>query len=73
MINKFQREGANAFRKGFVGRPPVALSNPYNPNTQRNREWQLGYNKAYFKNLQELQNKEAKENLKTLSEYKGRP
>lgn len=58
MINKFQREGANAFRKGTVGRTSVALTNPYNPNTQRNREWELGFNKAYFQNLEQVQKKE---------------
>lgn len=38
------QEGFKAFKEGNLG-------NPYNENTSRNRDWELGFNKAYFSNL----------------------
>lgn len=64
MINKFQREGSSAFRKGTIGKSSKLITNPYNPNTQRNREWEVGYNKAYFENLKKVKLKEERDGRK---------
>jgi len=36
-------EGYQAFLKGSLG-------NPYQANTKDNRDWEMGFTKAYFKN-----------------------
>ena len=36
----------------------IATENPYNSNTMQYREWQRGYNLAYFKNLEKLKRDE---------------
>jgi len=41
-------EGYRAFKRGNV-------VNPYHKNTVRNRDWEFGFNKAYFDNLKELE------------------
>lgn len=42
-------EGRSAFLTGQVG-------NPYPINTNKNREWERGWNKEYFLNLEKLKN-----------------
>ena len=44
-------KGINAFKKGN-------MKNPYNFRTMKYREWQRGYNLAYFKNLEKLKRDE---------------
>lgn len=46
-------EGWQAFKRGNLG-------NPYPVDTQSHRDWEFGFNKAYFKNL-EVINAKAKE------------
>lgn len=46
------QEGYKAFREGLLG-------NPYSPNTSRHRDWEFGFNKAYFNNLEWVKKKEA--------------
>lgn len=41
------------FRKGN-------LENPFNEGTQRNKDWQFGFNKAYFANLEKVKSYEAR-------------
>lgn len=41
-------EGQRDFKVG-------QLVNPYNVNTTRNREWERGFNKAYFDNLDQIE------------------
>jgi hypothetical protein len=42
---KIQLEkGQYAFKKGWLG-------NPYDPDTVQGKEWQRGFNAAYFENL----------------------
>lgn len=41
-------EGKRAFRTG------KDLSNPYAENTVRHREWQYGFDRAYFDNVQRI-------------------
>lgn len=45
------KRGMEAFRTG-------ALGNPYNVDTQRHRDWELGFNKAYFAQLKRVQKRE---------------
>jgi hypothetical protein len=51
-MNAFQK-GMNAFKKGRLG-------NPYRPNTKDNRDWEFGFNKAYFSNLEKVKENENK-------------
>lgn len=36
------------------------ISDPYAPNTQDSRDWQFGFNKSYFANLERLNAKTQK-------------
>lgn len=36
------------------------ISNPYTKNTQDNRDWEFGFNKSYFANLERLNGKTKK-------------
>lgn len=40
-------QGQVAFAKGW-------LNNQYNPDTMQGKEWQRGFNKAYFENLNKI-------------------
>ena len=40
-------EGLKAFREGDLG-------NPHKPSTKQGREWEMGFNKAYFRNLERV-------------------
>lgn len=42
-----------AFKKGD-------LVNPYPENTTRHRDWQFGFNKAYFFNLEKVKQRESR-------------
>ena len=55
---QFER-GLNAFRgKQYIrnvdGNKIIATENPYNSNTMQHREWQRGYNFAYYKQLEKV-------------------
>lgn len=47
-------EGAYAFKRG------KNLTNPYPQGTSRYRNWEYGFNKAYFANLEMLNGKAEK-------------
>ena len=53
-------QGWQAFKKGDLG-------NPYEVNTQPHRDWEFGFNKAYFSNLERIngKTKEARTNSQT--------
>ena len=51
-MNAFQK-GMDAFKKGRLG-------NPYRPNTKDNRDWEFGFSKAYFSNLEKVKENENK-------------
>jgi len=51
-MNAFQK-GMDAFKKGRLG-------NPYRPNTKDNRDWEFGFNRAYFANLEKVLENENK-------------
>ena len=42
-------QGYYAFSRGWLG-------NQYNPDSNAGKEWQRGFNKAYFDNLAKLSN-----------------
>jgi|TARA_R110002012_G_scaffold287532_2_gene479930 hypothetical protein len=46
-------EGMKAFKTGRLG-------NPYSKNTKQNRDWEMGFNKAYFYNLEKVKLNEQK-------------
>ena len=61
---QFER-GMNAFKgkqyiKNVKGAKIIATENPYNPNTMQHREWQRGYNFAYYKQLEKVKQYEAR-------------
>ena len=61
---QFER-GVNAFKgKQYIQtvnkNKIIATISPYNPNTMQHREWQRGYNFAYFKNLERVKREEAR-------------
>lgn len=45
-MNPYNR-GINAFKKGHIG-------NPFPKNTKDYRDYEFGFNKAYFENLERL-------------------
>lgn len=53
-------EGRLAFKRGN-------LVNPYNPNTSRHRDWQFGFDRAYFENLEKVKNAEDRKAQKASS------
>ena len=61
---QFER-GLNAFRgnqyiRSVDGNKIIATENPYNSNTMQYREWQRGYNFAYFKQLEKVKKDESR-------------
>ena len=49
-------EGKTAFRRGSLG-------NPYTLNTKNNRDWEYGFNIAYFKNLEKVKKNERQQEV----------
>ena len=62
-MNAFQK-GMDAFKKGRLG-------NPYRPNTKDNRDWEFGFNKAYFKNKELVVERELRERSKKVYSAKA--
>ena len=61
---QFER-GVNAFKVISTYRllnknKIIATVSPYNSNTMQHREWQRGYNFAYFKQLEKVKREEAR-------------
>ena len=57
-------EGRLAFKKGKI-------SNPYNPDTSRYRDWQFGFDRAYFENLETVKDGENRKAQKASSWSRG--
>ena len=53
---KPSEQGKVAFITGNLG-------NPYEKNTKNNREWEMGFNRAYFFNLERVKENERKNNM----------
>ena len=65
---QFER-GINAFKgkqyiRNVKGSKIIATESPYKTNTMQHREWQRGYNFAYFKHLEKLKREEARRRSK---------
>lgn len=56
-MSSFQ-EGQRAFKTGNLDKNNRMKGNPYSPDTQDYKRWELGFNKAYFKNLRKVQRHE---------------
>ena len=61
--------GLNAVRgkqyiKSVDGIKIIATENPYNSNTMQHREWQRGYNFAYYKQLEKVKQNESRRRSK---------
>ena len=57
-MNKVVKQGMDAFRKGN-------LTNPYGKTTNKHKQWEFGFNTAYFQNLEKV--KEIEQKRKNLS------
>ena len=57
-MNKVVQQGMNAFKVGV-------LTNPYNEGTNKHKQWEFGFNQAYFSNLRKV--KEFEQKRKNLS------
>ena len=71
---QFER-GVNAFRgKQYIrnvdGHKIIATVSPYNENTMQHREWQRGYDFAYFKQLEKLKRGESRRGSKKVHAVK---
>ena len=65
---QFER-GINAFKgkqyiRNVKGSKIIATESPYKTNTMQHREWQRGYNFAYFKYLEKLKREEVRRRSK---------
>ena len=51
---------AKPFNQGYRGFLVGSLTNPYPQNTKDYRDWEFGFNKAYFKNKEQVLDKESR-------------
>ena len=51
---------AKPFNQGYKGFLIGNLKNPYVCNTKEHRDWEFGFNKAYFKNKEQVLDKESR-------------
>lgn len=50
-MNKVVQQGHTSFTKGN-------LVNPYNEGTNKHKQWEFGFNQAYFDNLEKVKKNE---------------
>ena len=53
------------FSQGIRDFKAGQISNPFTTNTNRHRDWQFGFNKAYFENLARVKNAEEKRSARS--------
>lgn len=58
MVKTKKRKFDPVVSEGFKSFWDGTLSNPYKVNTEKNRRWELGFNKAYFINLDKVKKRE---------------
>lgn len=58
--------GANAFHRGFTAFRKGYIGNPFGVNTKDHRDYEFGFNKAYFENLERQKEYERKANKKKI-------
>lgn len=50
----------NAFEQGYQDFAKGNLINPYNKDTPKHRDWEFGFNKAFFRNAERVRENEAR-------------
>ena len=50
----------NAFEQGYQDFGKGQTTNPYNTNTPKHRDWEFGFNKAFFRNAERVRENEAR-------------
>ncbi len=48
----------SVFKKGIAAFKSGNLGNPHPVNTDQNRQWEAGFNSAYFNNLEKVKRRE---------------
>jgi hypothetical protein len=48
----------NAFEQGYKDFGKGSTTNPYTRDTPKHRDWEFGFNKAYFRNLERVRENE---------------
>lgn len=48
------------FEQGYKDFAKGQITNPYNPGTPKYRDWEFGFNKSYFRNLEWVRENEAR-------------
>lgn len=59
-VRKLGNTHQSPFHRGLKDFGLGNISNPYAKNTQDNRDWEFGFNKSYFANLERLNGKTKK-------------
>jgi hypothetical protein len=54
------------FQEGFKDFGKGQLVNPHKVDTEKHRNWELGFNKAYFKNLEKVKQRETRQDVKNI-------
>ena len=52
--------------KGYKDFTSGRIINPYNLNTYRHKEWERGFNKAYFEQLKRVKKHESRKGSRTI-------
>jgi hypothetical protein len=60
VVRKLARNNESPFHKGLRAFTSGDLSNPFKKDTQDHRDWEFGFNKSYFANLERLNGKTKK-------------
>jgi hypothetical protein len=56
-VHKLGQSNLGPFHQGLKDFYRGEISNPYKVNTQDHRDWQFGFNKSYFSNLERINGK----------------
>jgi len=56
----------NAFEQGYRDFAEGQTINPYNASTSKYKDWELGFNKAYFRNINRAREDEARRGSSTV-------
>lgn len=59
-VHQLETANLSPFHKGIKDFFRGQLVNPYQANTQDSRDWQFGFNKSYFSNLERINGKNQK-------------
>lgn len=59
-VRKLGVSDLNPFHRGLKDFYNGNITNPYKDNTQDSRDWQFGFNKSYFANLERINGKTQK-------------